>query len=206
MRRHRARGSSFSPAGSDCVRCRILSGDSVDDAFGGEGEHEAGDSAEEHADADESADDPDGAVGPGTPDHDGEDEGDDGVEEKPACAVTGPDLEELDDLEDAFKEEIAGKEECEGEQAREWVHDEVKAGDEIDDAEQYLPDDMAGGVGFEGEDEVGDAADDHEPAEDEGDGEAGDPGDEDGDESGEDEKYAEGDGPVDGFGGDVAEG
>ena len=44
------------------------------------------------------------------------------------------------------------------------------------------------------------------PAEDEGDGEAGDGRDEDGEESGEDEEDAEGDGPVDGFGGEAGEG
>ena len=45
--------------------------DMLDGAFGGEGEHEARESAEEHTDADERADHPDGAARPGTPDHDG---------------------------------------------------------------------------------------------------------------------------------------
>ena len=57
----------------------------------------------------------------------------------------------------------------------------------------------AGGVGLEGEDEVGDAADNHQPAEDEGDGEAGDARDKEGYESGDEEKDAEEDGPVRGI-------
>ena len=56
------------------------------------------------------------------------------------------------------------------------MKDEVDAGEEVDDADEELPDEAAGGVGFEGEDEVGDAAEDHEPAEEEGDGDAGDDG------------------------------
>ena len=54
-------------------------GDSVQDPFSGQGEHEAGEAAEDHADADEGADDPDGAGGPGAPDHDGKNESDDSV-------------------------------------------------------------------------------------------------------------------------------
>jgi len=56
------------------------SGEFVEDTFSGEGEHEAGEAAEEHADSDERADDPDRAGGPGAPDHDGEDEGDNAVD------------------------------------------------------------------------------------------------------------------------------
>ena len=88
-----------------------------EDAFGGEGEHEAGEAAEDHADADEGADDPDGAGGPGAPDHDGEDEGDDAVDEEPACAVAGTELEVLDELDDGLEEEIAGEDEGEGKSA-----------------------------------------------------------------------------------------
>ena len=50
------------------------------------------------------------------------------------------------------------------------MNDQVEARDEINDGEKDLPDDSAGGVGFEGEDEVGEAADDQEPAEDESEG------------------------------------
>jgi hypothetical protein len=61
-------------------------------------------------------------------------------------------------------------------------------------------------VAFEGEDEVGDAANDHQPAEDECDGEAGDTGNAKGEESGEDEQDAKGYGPVDGLGNISGEG
>ena len=46
------------------------------------------------------------------------------------------DLEVLDDLNDAFEEEVPGQEEGEGEESVERVHDEVEAGDEIDDGER----------------------------------------------------------------------
>lgn len=102
-------------------------------------------------------------------------------------------LEELDNFEDGFEEEVAGQEKREGEQTSQRVHDQVEAGDEIDDAEKDFPDDVAGGVGFKGKDEVRDATDDHEPAEDEGDGDAGYLGNADGDKPSENEEDAEGD-------------
>jgi hypothetical protein len=178
----------------------------VDDAFGGEGEHEAGEAAEDHAEADQCSDDPDGACRPGAPDHDGEDEGDDAVEEEPASAVAGTDLEEVDYFDDAFEEEVVGEDQGEDEQAVERMHDEDDAGDEIDRADEDLPDTAAGGVGFKSKDEVGDAAEDHGPAEEEGDGDSGEGRDEDGEETEHDEQNAEGDGPVDGLGGEAGEG
>jgi len=69
MRRRLERCNRSSLAGTDSAD----RGDEVEDALCGEGEHEAGDAAEDHADADEGADDPDGAGRPGAPDHDGED-------------------------------------------------------------------------------------------------------------------------------------
>ena len=68
MRRRQERCNSFSLPGTDSDSC----GD-AEDAFGGKGEHEAGEAAEDHADADEGSYDPDGAGRPGAPDHDGED-------------------------------------------------------------------------------------------------------------------------------------
>jgi hypothetical protein len=189
--------------GDRCIfgsRCDLWSDGVVEDAFGGEGEHEAGEAAEDHADADEGADDPDGAGRPGAPDHDGEDEGDDAVDQEPDCAVAGTKLEELDELDDGLEEEVVGEDQGEDEQAVEGMHEKDEAGEEVDGADDGLPDAAAGGVGFVGEDEVGDAAEDHGPAEDESDRDAGDGRDEDGEESGEDEEDAEGDGPVDGFG------
>ena len=56
-------------------------------AFGGEREHEAGEAAEDHADADQGSDHPDGARRPGAPDHDGEDQGNDAVDKKPVGSV-----------------------------------------------------------------------------------------------------------------------
>ncbi len=79
--------------------------------------HEAGESAEEHAEADEGADGPDGAVRPGLPDHDGEDKGDDAVDQEPGGAVAGADLEGVDDLDDACDEEVDGEQKGEREQA-----------------------------------------------------------------------------------------
>jgi hypothetical protein len=187
-----------------CVRGTLFCFESeggFEDAFGGEREHEAGESAEDHAEADEGADDPNGARWPGSPDHDGEDEGDDAVDREPPCAMAGTELEELDELNDSFEEEVAGENKGEGEECRDRVKDQVEAGDQIDSTDQDLPDEAAGGVGFEGKDEVSDGADDHQPAEDESNGYAGDRGDADGDEAGDDQKDAEGDGPVDGFGG-----
>ena len=119
--------------------------------------------------ADERADDPDGAGGPGAPDHDGEDEADDAVEEQPAGTVAGADLEEVDDLDDALETQIVGEDQGEDEEAVEWMPEKDEAGDEVDGADEDLPDDAAGGVGLEGEDEVGDATEDHGPAEEEGD-------------------------------------
>ena len=86
------------------------------------------------------------------------------------------------------------------------MHYKDESGEEIDRADDRLPDTAARAMGFEGEDEVSDAADDHGPAEEEGDGQARDERDAEGEESGDDEKDAEGDGPVDGFGGEAGEG
>src|SRR5258707_5416708 len=86
------------------------------------------------------------------------------------------------------------------------MHEKDEAGEEVDGADDGLPDTAACGVGFEGEGEVGDAAKDHGPAEDEGDRDAGDGWDADGEESGDDEEDAEGDGPVDCFGNEAGEG
>jgi len=120
--------------------------------------------------------------------------------------VAGTELEVLNELDDGLEEEVAGEDEGEGQERVEWVEDEVDAGEEIDGADEQLPEEAAFGVGFEGEDEVGDAADDHGPAEEEGDGDAGDRRDEDGEEAGEDKENAERDGPVDGFRGKTGEG
>jgi hypothetical protein len=86
------------------------------------------------------------------------------------------------------------------------VEDEVDAGEEVDEGYEDLPDTTSGSVSFEGEDKVGDTAEDHHPAEEESDGYAGDEGEEQCDESGDDEKDAEGDGPVDGLGDEGCEG
>ena len=190
-------------SGSSCV---VWSDDVAEDALGGEGEHEARDAAEDHADADERADDPDGAGRPSAPDHDSKDEGDDAVDQEPDCAVAGTKLEELDELEDGLEEEVVGEDEGEDEQAVEGMHEKDEAGEEVDSAYDGLPDTAAGGVGLVGEDEVGDAAKDHDPAEDEGDRDAGDGRDEDGEDSSDDEEDAEGDGPVDGSGDKGGEG
>ena len=144
-----------------------------------------------------------GAGRPGTPDQDGEDEGDDAVDQKPAGTVPRPNLEELDEFDDGLEEEVAGEDEGEGEKRIEGVEDEVDAGEEIDGADEELPDDASGGVGLEGEDKVSDAADDHQPAEEERNADAGEEWDEEGEKAGEDQKDAEGDGPVDGFGGET---
>ena len=58
------------------------------------------------------------------------------------------------------------------------MEDEIEAGDDVDDSEQKLPQDAAGGVGFEGEDEVEDSAEEHGPADEDGDADAGDEGNE----------------------------
>ena len=186
MRHRPERCNSFSLAGTDSASW----GDEVEDAFGGEGEHEAGDAAEDHADADEGSYDPDGAGGPGAPDHDGEDEGDDAVDEEPYCAVAGTKLEVLDELGDGLEEEVVREDEGEDEQAVEGMGDQDEAGEEVDGADDGLPDTASRGVGFEGEDEMGDAAEDHDPAEDKSDGEAGDGWDADGEESCDDEEDA----------------
>src|SRR5260370_34406053 len=105
MRRRLERCSSFCLHGAGPTsRGDRWSDDVVEDAFGGEGEHEARDAAEDHADADECADDPDGAGRPGAPDHDGEDQGDDAVDDEPASAVAGTELEVLDELDDGLEE------------------------------------------------------------------------------------------------------
>jgi hypothetical protein len=171
---------------------------SVENPFGGEGDHQAREAAEDHADADQCPDDPDGACGPGTPDENGEDEGDGGVDQKPTGTVARTKLEELDDLDDAFEEKVDGENERKCDQGREGMQNQVDAGEEIDGANDELPDEGAGGVGFEGKDEVGDAAEDHRPAEEKSDHDARDGGDEDGEKSGNDEQDAKGYGPVDG--------
>ncbi len=174
-------------------------------ALGGESKHEAGDSAEEHADANECSDYPYGAGRPRAPDHDGQDESDGGVNEQPAGSVAGTDLEELEDLEHAFKEEIDGDEEGKGNKAGDGVEDHIDAGEEIGGAEEQLPDNVAGVVGLEGEDEVSDGADEEKPAQEEGYSDAGDHWQEEGDESGDDEQDAEKDRPANGFGDEVRE-
>lgn len=60
-------------------------------------------------------------------------------------------------------------------------------------------------MGFEGEDEMSDATEDHCPAEEDRDANAGYRRDEDGEEAGDDQQDAEGDGPVEGFGGEGGE-
>ncbi len=202
MRRRLVRCNSFSLAGTDSAS----RGDEVEDALGGEGEHEAGDAAEDHADANERSNDPDGADRPGAPDHDGQDEGNDAVDQKPDCAMAGAKLEVLDDLDDGLEEEIVREDEGEDEQTVEGMHEKDEAGEQVDGADEELPDTASRGVGLEGEDEVGDAAEDHSPAEDEGDRNAGDRWDKDGEKPDDDEEDAEGDGPVDGSGDEGAEG
>jgi hypothetical protein len=178
----------------------------VESAFGGEREHEAREAAEDHADADERTDDPDRAGRPRAPDHDGQNEGDDAVDQQPVRAVARPQLERLNDLNDSFKEEIDGEDQGEGDERAEWVHEQVDAGDEVDGPDDQLPDHAAGGVGLEGEDEVSDAAENHRPGEDERDGKPGERWDEDGKEAGKDQQDAEGDRPVDSPGGESGEG
>ncbi len=119
--------------------------------------------------------------------------------------MTGAELEGEDGFDDAFEEEVDGEDESKGDEGGERMQEEVDAGEEVDGSDEKLPEDAAGGVGFEGEDEVGDAAEDHCPSVDEGDGEAREGWDEDGEEAGEDEKDAEGDGPADGLGSESGE-
>jgi len=107
--------------------------------------------------------------------------------------VAGTKLEVLDELGDGLEEEVIREDEGEDEQAVERMREKDEAGEEVDCSDDGLPDTAPGGVGFEGEDEVGDAAEDHGPAEDEGDRDAGDGGDADGEESCDDEEDAEGD-------------
>ena len=115
--------------------------------------------------------------------------------------MAGAELEVLDELDDGFEEEIAGEDEGEDEQAVEGMHEKDDAGEDVDGSDEEFPDAASCGVGLEGKDKVGDSAEDHGPAEEEGDRDAGDRRDHDGEEAGEDEKDAEGDRPVDGFGG-----
>ncbi len=177
----------------------------VEGAFSGQREHEAREAAEDHADANKRADDPDGAGRPRTPDHDGQNEGDDAVDQQPVRAVAGTNLERLDDLDHPFKEEIHSEDEGKRDKRAERMHEQVDARDQVNGADDDLPQDTAGGVGFEGEDEVGDTAEDHRPGEDERNGEPGERRNEDGEEAGQDEQDAEGNGPVDGFGGQSGE-
>ncbi len=174
-------------------------------AFGSEREHEAGEAAEDHADADERADDPDGAGRPRPPYHDGQNEGDDAINQQPRRAMAGAELERLNDLDDSLKEEVHGQDEREGDEGIERVQEEVDARNQVDGADDDLPKDTAGGVGLEGEDEVGDATEDHRPGEDERDGEPRKRWNKDGEETGKDEQNTEGNGPVDGFGGKSGE-
>src|ERR1700737_4428881 len=134
MRRRRERCNSFSLAGIDSAS----RGDEIEDAFGGERQHEAGEAAEEHADADEGSDDPDRAGGPGAPDHDSQDERNDAVDQKPDGAVAGTKLKELNELDDSLEEEITGEDKGEGKECGERVEDEVDASEEVDEAYEYL--------------------------------------------------------------------
>jgi hypothetical protein len=177
----------------------------VEGAFGCEREHEAGESAEDHANADQRADDPHGAGRPRPPDHDRQNEGDDAVDQEPRRAVARAELEGLNDFDYSLKKEVHGQDEGEGDEGVEGVHEEVDAGYQVDCADDNLPQDTAGSVGFEGEDEVGDAAEDHRPGEDERDSEPGERWNKDGEEAGQDEQNTEGNGPVDGFGGKSGE-
>src|SRR5215472_14170002 len=85
------------------------------------------------------------------------------------------------------------------------MDDEVDAGDEVDDSDEDLPDDAACGVDLPGKDEVGDSAEDKEPANEEGEPDAGDSRVNESKETDNDEDNAEGDGPVDGAIGDCGE-
>lgn len=67
--------------------------------MGREREHEAREAAEEHTDTDEGADGPYGTGRPGSPDQEGEDEGDDAVEQRPAPTRRRTELEGEDELE-----------------------------------------------------------------------------------------------------------
>ena len=114
-------------------------------------------------------------------------------------------LEGVDDLDNACDQEVGGEQEGEGEEAGERMEDEIAAGEEIEGAKEELPEKATPGMGFEGHDEVGDATDEDGPADEEGNGDSGDGWDENGEETRQNEKNAEGDGPVDGCAGDVAE-
>ncbi len=112
------------------------------------------------------------------------------------------DLEGEDDLEDSLDQEIDGQEERQREQSGQGMQDEVAAGEEIDDADEHLPQDCAGGMRLPGEDEVGDSAEDQQPADVQGDAQAHDGRKQDGGESRQDQQDAERNGPADGFAGD----
>ncbi len=86
------------------------------------------------------------------------------------------------------------------------MEDQIAAGEEVECTEQELPENASGGMGFEGHDEVGDAAEEDGPADEEGDGDSGDGWDENGEETRQNEKKAEGEGPVDGCAGYGSEG
>ena len=177
-------------------------GQTIDEFFGGEGQHEARESAEEHADADEGSDGPDGAVGPGTPDHKSEDEGDDAVDHEPGGAFARANFEGVHEFDDACDEEIDGQQKSEREKAEQRVPEEVAAGEDVGEADEDLPEDAALGVGLKGEDDVNDAEEEHRVAEEEGYAESGDVRDEDGEEAGQNKQDAEGDGPVNGLSGE----
>lgn len=87
--------------------------------------------------------------------------------------MAGMDLEVLNDFNDAFKEQIVSNDEGENEEAVERISKKHAAGDEIDGADEELPDTATGCVGFEGEDEMGDGTKDHRPGEDDCDTDAG---------------------------------
>src|SRR5260370_5829363 len=120
--------------------------------------------------------------------------------------MTGLDLGRLDDLDYTFKEEVDPKEEGEGEKSGEGMREQVDSGEEVDGSEEEFPEKATGGVCLEGVDEMGEAADDHGPTEEEGGGDAGDGRDKDGEETGQDQENAQGDGPAEGFGQDDREG
>lgn len=87
--------------------------DFIEKLFCGQGEHQSGEATEEHADADEGSDGPDGAIRPRAPDHEGQDEGDDAVDDQPGGAFARANLEGMDELDDACDEEVDGEQECE---------------------------------------------------------------------------------------------
>ena len=108
-----------------------------------QGNRQAGNSREEHAEPNQGPNRPFAAGGPASPDHDSENHGNDAVEDEPSGAGERTHAEPHDDRQDTPHEKISCKKKGERRQARHGVDEQVDADTQVENPDEQLPEEAA---------------------------------------------------------------